>query len=335
MNILITTAGRRTYLIDYFKQAIDGNGKIIAANSVYTYSLSHADEYVITPSFYSDMYIPFVLQTCKERDVKAIISLLDADAKVLSMHRLEFDRIGTRLLIPSTEVMDICNDKLLSYRFLNSIGLLQPKTYNHGSDVKRAIQSREISFPIIIKPRWGIGSFGVYFVNNENELDVLSQKLRKDILNTYMGYESLKDIEGCILYQEVISGQEYGVQVLNDLSGRYVATFAIKKIAMRSGETDVAEVVEVNPFVSESRRISNSLHHVGLLDMDCMITPDGRLYVIEMNCRFGGQYPFIHLANVNIPKQILHWLHDEGNDFGLLTPQIGIKACKDLHPVLI
>ena len=260
---------------------------------------------------------------------------MDADAKVLSLHRLEFEAIGTRLIVPSTDVMDICNDKFLSYCFLNSINLPQPKTFIHISDVKRAIQSHDISFPIIIKPRWGIGSFGVYFVDTEKELEVLSLKLRKDILNTYMGYESAKDIEGCILYQEVIPGQEYGVQILNDLSGQFVAAFALKKVAMRSGETDVAETVDAAPFMSESLNISNNLHHIGLLDMDCMVTPDGRLYVIEMNCRFGGQYPFIHLANVNIPKQIVCWLRGEGNDNGLLTPLIGIKACKDLHPVLI
>lgn len=335
MNILITTAGRRTYIIDYFKHALNGDGKVIAANSVYTYSLSHADEFVITPSFYSDEYIPCVLQICKEKEVDAIISLLDADAKVLSTHRPDFENTGTRLIISSTEVMDICNDKLLSYHFLNSLGLLQPKTYIHTCEIKRAIQSKEISFPIIIKPRWGIGSYGVYFVDNENELDVFSHKLRKDILKTYMGYESAKDIDGCVLYQEIISGQEYGIQILNDFSGRFVAAFALKKIAMRSGETDIAETVDADPFLAESQKISNGLNHIGLLDMDCIVTPDGRLFVIEMNCRFGGQYPFTHLANVNVPKQIVDWLRGEGNNYGLLTPQIGIKACKDLLPVLI
>ena len=335
MNILITTAGRRTYIIDYFKQALDGDGKIIATNSVYTHTLSQADEFVITPSFYSHQYITVVLDICKEKDIDAVISLLDADAKVLSMHRPEFEKIGTRLIVSSTEVMDTCNDKFLSYQFLRSINLLQPKSYIHETDVKLAVQSQEITYPIIIKPRWGIGSFGVYFVDNEEELDVFSMKLRKDILKTYMGYESAKDIEGCILYQEVIPGQEYGVQILNDFSGQYVATFALKKLAMRSGETDIAETVDADFFLSDSIKISSNLRHIGLLDMDCMVTQDGKIYVIEMNCRFGGQYPFTHLANVDVPRQIVYWLRGGGKHFEFLTQSNGIKACKELRPVLI
>lgn len=335
INILITTVGRRTYIIDYFKQALAGEGKIIATNSIYTHTLSHADDFVITPSFYSDEYISTILEICKKNAIDAVISLLDADAKVLSEHHDEFKAIGTRLLVPAPEVMDICNDKWLTYKFLQSIGLLQPRSYIHENEVKEAIQAQELTYPIIIKPRWGIGSFGVFFVDNESELILFSQKLRREIIKTYMGHESAKDIDGCVLYQEVIKGQEYGIQILNDLEGDYAATFALKKLAMRSGETDVAETVDTAEFLELSKKIAENLHHVGLLDMDCMVTSEEKIYVIEMNCRFGGQYPFTHLANVNVPKQIVNWLRGKGNDNTLLTQQNGIKACKELQPVLL
>lgn len=335
MNILITTAGRRTYIIDYFKQALGNSGKIFASNSIYTYALSHADEYVITPSFYSKEYIATIIDVCKKKAIGAIISLLDADAKVLSEHHDQFRSIGTRLVLPSSDVMDICNDKWLTYQFMLSIGLEQPRSYIDESAAKAAILQGELSYPIIIKPRWGIGSFGVYIVENNDELSVFSSKLRRDITHTYMGIESAKDMNGCIIYQEKIDGQEYGVEILNDLDGNYVETFTLKKIAMRSGETDVAETVDAQPFVKTSKTISNNLHHVGVLDMDCMITSKGKIIVLEMNCRFGGQYPFTHLAGVNIPMQIISWLQGRGNCERLLTQKNGIRSCKDLAPVLL
>jgi porphobilinogen synthase len=53
-----------------------------------------------------------------------------------------------------------------------------------------------------------------------------------------------------------------GIEILNDLTGKYVATFAKKKIAMRSGETDIAETVDIAPFVNVAKCISTKLKHI-------------------------------------------------------------------------
>ena len=52
MNILITSVGRCAYMVSYFKDALKGNGKIHAANSIETYAMLLADESVITPTIY-------------------------------------------------------------------------------------------------------------------------------------------------------------------------------------------------------------------------------------------------------------------------------------------
>ena len=36
MNILLTSAGRRTYMVEYFKEVLNGNGEVHASNSDYT-----------------------------------------------------------------------------------------------------------------------------------------------------------------------------------------------------------------------------------------------------------------------------------------------------------
>ncbi len=41
MNILLTSAGRRTYMVNYFKDVLNGKGKVFASNSIYTYTLHH------------------------------------------------------------------------------------------------------------------------------------------------------------------------------------------------------------------------------------------------------------------------------------------------------
>ena len=121
---------------------------------------------------------------------------------------------------------------------------------------------------------------------------------------------------------------------MNDLSGKYVATFAKKKIAMRSGETDIAETVDIAPFVNVAKCISTKLKHIANLDVDCFVTDSGDVYVLEMNCRFGGQYPFTHNSGVNVPRQIVDWLRGKGTNTDNVTQRIGVRSCKELVPVV-
>ena len=157
--------------------------------------------------------------------------------------------------------------------------------------------------------------------------------MHTEIFDTYLKYESAEDVDNSIIIQEIIKGQEYGIEILNDLDGNFVTCVAKKKIAMRSGETDVAEIVDNTPFLDLAKKISQSLKHVANLDVDCFVTEDGRVYVLEMNCRFGGQYPFSHNAGVDFPKQIISWLEGALTNTNYITPQVGVKSCKDLVPV--
>ena len=58
MNILLTSAGRRAYMVDYFKQC-SGINNVYASNSQYTIALKRADGYLLTPLIYDEAYIKF------------------------------------------------------------------------------------------------------------------------------------------------------------------------------------------------------------------------------------------------------------------------------------
>ena len=334
MNILLTSAGRRSYIVDYFKNTI-GIDKVFASNSVYTIALERADGYYISPLIYDSSYIPSIIGFCKDHDITAVISLFDIDLLVLAENSSSFRENGIELILAPVEFVRICNDKYLTYQFVRSLGIDTPLTYKRYEDVKMAISEGLLSYPIIIKPRWGMASMGIYVVDNEEELCFFSKKCKKVIENSYLKYESSKTKEEVVLYQEHLVGKEYGLDVLNDLQGNYVKTFAKQKITMRSGETDLGKTTDSMPFEEIARKISSKSGHHGICSVDCFMNDDGKVYVIEMNCRISGHYPLAYLAGFNYPQLIADWLNNKGTNKKLLQFETGLYIIKDLVPIVL
>jgi carbamoyl-phosphate synthase large subunit len=106
------------------------------------------------------------------------------------------------------------------------------------------------------------------------------------------------------LVQELLEGDEYGVDVLNDLEGTVLAVTVKRKLAMRSGETDKSVTAKVPEILELGRRTARALGHVGNLDMDVFLTPKGPA-ILELNPRFGGGYPGSHVAGARYPRKFL------------------------------
>lgn len=58
MNILLTSVGRRSYLVKYFKDALGTSGEIHVSNSsAITPAFIYADNITVTPLIYENEYI--------------------------------------------------------------------------------------------------------------------------------------------------------------------------------------------------------------------------------------------------------------------------------------
>jgi len=330
MNILLTSAGRRSYLVKYFKEALNGDGLVHTANSS---SLStaflYADKTIVTPLIYDKNYIPFLLSYCKENSIDAVISLFDIDLMILARHKRDFEHIGTRVIVADENAIDICNDKWNTYKFCLEKGINVPKTYIRLCDVEKDLEDKKIEFPLFIKPRWGMGSLSVFCAENETELKVFYEKSKREIAKSYLKYESAASIDECVLIQQSLKGQEYGIDVINDLEGNYQNTVIRQKYAMRSGETDAAIIVNNEKIKEIGKIISKNLKHPANLDADIFLVNDTP-YLLEMNARFGGGYPFSHVAGVNMPLAIIRWLKGQDVPPALLCATEGVMASKEL-----
>jgi len=309
MNILFTCAGRRNYLINYFKLALNGRGKVFATDMDLTApALVDADVALTVPSIYSEEYISTLRKIILDNEIQCLIPLNDLELPILSRNKDELENLGVKVIVSDEEVIKTAFDKWDTTNFLNKIGINTPKSYITLVDAIEAIKNGEIQFPIVIKPRWGSASIGIEFPEDIEELVLSYKLLTLRIRRSILGKASEEDFSRSIIIQEKIRGAEYGMDVLNDFSCDYFGTFVRQKLQMRSGETDKAISVIDPRFESIGRRISRALKHIGNLDCD-VFEYQGQLYVLELNPRFGGGYPFSHEAGINTAAIYLEWLN--------------------------
>lgn len=329
MNILLTSVGRRGYIVDYFKDTFKDERLIYTANSEITYTMKLSDGYLITPLIYSDNYIDSIINFCKEKNITTIISLFDIDLLVLAKSDWKFKNNGIDLILAPEKSIEICNDKWLTYGYLSELNIKTPKTYLSIESALSAIKNNELTYPLIIKPRWGMASLGIYIVDDENELRVLYKKSMKEVFNSYLKYESELTKDEPILIQELLVGKEYGVDVINDLDSEYVTCLAKEKVRMRAGETDLGLTVSNAAFLDVSRELAKGIEHKGILSVDCFIVGNDT-YVTEMNCRISGHYPISHAVGFDFPRLLRCWLNHDVFEPEYLSFEENVYVCKEL-----
>jgi len=310
-NILFTCAGRRNYIIKYFKETLKGDGNIVAADMQLTApALSDADKAYIVPPVDSDSYINELLEICKKEEIRAIISLNDLELPVLSSNKSCFDEIGVRVIISNGQVIDICFDKWKTIEFAKGNNIKVPMTFLNYEALTNYLDSKSIEFPLVVKPRWGSASIGIEFPDNEYELELCYKLVKEKLKKSILANAGSSDPKNTILFQEKIIGKEYGIDVLNNFDGKPVKVYVKEKLAMRAGETDKAVLRNIPELEKMGYTIGTSLGHIGNLDID-VFEKDGKYYLLEMNPRFGGGYPFSHMSGANYPKALISWLEDK------------------------
>ena len=329
MNILLSSVEQKTYMIQYFKEALGNNGKVFAADCEMTCALSQADGYIITPQPFDDSYIDSLTDYCKVNNISVIIPLSDTDLSILAKHKKQLYDNQISAVVSDESVIETCNDKWRTSRFLASIGLNQPKTYIDLDEARQDIESGNLKFPLILKPRWGTDYERVIQVDSLEELNLFHYKIRKDIFKSNFKYASLENENECIIIQEKIKGAEYSLDILNDLNGNYITSVTKKKLVVLTGETSIAQIEDNDLFEDIGKNISKYLKHIACLDVDCFLTESNNIVVLEINGRFGRQYPFTHLAGANFPKQIIEWLTGASTSKDYISPEFGVKGCKE------
>ena len=123
INILILSAGTRDKVVQYFKEALAGKGKVIATDcSPYAPAIYEADEYVLVPRITEPGYLDKILEICREKQITGVLSLIDPELSLLADNKERFLEVGTVPIVPDAKQVDICFHKYAMYEACKALG---------------------------------------------------------------------------------------------------------------------------------------------------------------------------------------------------------------------
>lgn len=335
MNLLLTSVGSRICLLSYFKKAMNGIGLLhAAANNNKSPAFQFADGSVVSPKSHDNKYIPFLLDYCSENHIDALVPFADSDLRPLALNKNLFEKIGVKVLVSDIETVSLCCDKWQTYNFCLKNNIKVPNTYLSVEDALFDIKKNKVSYPLVVKPRWGHGSLYVFEADDEDELGMLYRKTRKNSMTSDFAHEAGDQNDDIVLIQEKLKGQEYGMDVINDLDSNYRNSIIKIKYSMRSGSTECGEVISNADLKNLGVFLSERIRHIGNLDVDLFMegnTP----YLLEMNPRFGGGSYFSYLAGADLPLAIVKWLNKEFVPQNILEEKYGVMSYKYMEAVKV
>ena len=285
---MFTCIGRRVSLLNNFRKAA-GQLKINASfcgtdTTPLSSAMQLCDKHFLVKPVTNRNYIKQLLEIVKANRINLIIPTVDLDLKVLAKNKKRFAALNCQLLVSEPDVVDICQDKRKTYRFLHGNGFDTPSTITASA----AMAKTKLTFPCFLKPWDGHASRGTAVVKNKKELKFYAKK-----------------IPNCIV-QEFIDGTEYTCDVYVDFDMKVRCVVPRKRIETRAGEVSKGQIVKNSHIISETAKVVEKLGAgPGVITLQLFLSKKNQIKFIEINPRFGGGVPLSIKAGANFPKWIL------------------------------
>ena len=297
--LVITSIGKRVQLIKHLRKYFKIIGLDAGESNA---SMYFVDKFYKIQKAVEKDYIIEVLKICKTENADAIIPLYEGEFSILNTFRCEFEKLNTKLILSSGKIIDVCKNKYDTFKYFSEENICTPYTYSE-SEISNIIELKDESrFPMFIKPADGMGSSNTFKINNINELVFFKEYVKNGII------------------QECIIGDEYTVDVLVDFYGRPVYIIPRSRIEVRSGEVVKSKTIGDEKIIKETLKVIESLNKLkdeyenstcGPLTIQFFKTDKNKLYLLEINPRFGGGVPLSFEAGADYGNALYNMLNNE------------------------
>ena len=277
-SILITSSSRKVPLVEAVKTAVK---KI--SDSI-TVICADANNHSVTKYIVNDFWNmenlnkyskTEILKECKKRNIKIILPTRDGELKFWSQIAPFLLKNKVNVIISSPEAIEVCQDKKKFSDFGLKNGFSFIPSFLNPSKLKEE--------KVVIKERFGSGSKGIIFSNN-NDVQSLSESLINPI------------------FQPQIFGKEISVDAWFDNNKKIKGLVLRERVFVDNGESQITKTFRNKFLETQLTKILSKLNLKGPVVLQAIIDKRNNLYIIECNPRFGGASTASILVGLDVFK---------------------------------
>lgn len=262
INILFLGGAKRVSVANHFKRTAAAMGHSV---NIFSYELdlrvpiACVGEVIIGKRWKDPDIIQDLKEKIEEKNISIVLPFVDPAIYVAS----ELKKECKNVFIPVSEP-SLCNimfDKVLSAKWFKDKNICQPKFYK---------STKSINYPVILKPRQGSASKGIFICFSVADLPTTDMSLY-------------------LIQDYVADHTEYSVDCYVSQNG--VVTSVVPRIRLETagGEAIRSKTVYDEAIISQSVKILTSGDFRGPITIQYIKdNKNSKIYVMEINPRLGG-----------------------------------------------
>lgn len=261
----------------------------------------------VTASADSPGYPAELLGLCSELRPAALFSTVEHELPALIGMRHDLAGLGVRTWLPDEGGARACLDKAAFCAALVRHGLPVPRTW-----LPHEVSQVPDGVPLVVKPRYGQGSKGVYFCSERRQAAVLCELAPGPVI------------------QERVPGREFTADCLAGRDGR-TSVILRWRLLVKGGLSVVSATFRDEEAADLTRRVLTAVGAAGPCCVQGIIRDDGRgprVQFIEANARFAGAFRLAEEAGADLVGQALAGMFGAPVDHAALAYRPGVYLTK-------
>ncbi|MDP3900878.1 MAG: ATP-grasp domain-containing protein [bacterium] len=241
--------------------------------------------YVLPNELDEEGYRDRLKEIIKEERVDIVVPIHDNELAVTAKYKGEIEKeTQARVFVSEFNVIQRCNDKGLTQKFFEELGIQTPRVFSSDE----LVDTENLPYPLFMKPRNGVAAIDTHRIEDSEDLKFYLRKVQDPIV------------------AECVEGKEYSIDAYTNMQGEMVNAIPRQRVVISGGASTAGQVVKRLDMIETVKKMCEKLPILGPANIQCFErdAKEGPLY-FEVNPRFSAAHIFSIKSGMNSPLYML------------------------------